>query len=184
MLKNVFFALACKNIVFLLFIQSSFRWKQIHSGSFQLRFLYKLSLFFYTHNCLNSLYSAPNGLEFYPKCGESLQTIDRTGTQNINDTLDEIYRDPLKDLNFVRTTDFWTGSVDPAVYNPENIILKYLSDPLNGKTYLYIDRKYRGISNYIKNLSWICSWDDTYSDNELTYYLLSTSISTLLNSSP
>ena len=97
---------------------------------------------------------------------------------DINNTLDTVFTDPLKDFDFQRTDDFWQSGdpnsiyENPAVYDPGDLVLRYLSDPVDGSTHLYIDRKYRGSYNYIKNLSWVCSWNGTYSDDDLTYYVL------------
>lgn len=119
-------------------------------------------------SCILNHYAANNGLKFYPECGESLAF---ESSLNPNDTLADIYKDPRREWDFVRTPDAYVGSSSPSVYDPMDIIIKYLSDPSNSRTYLYIDRKYR--NTYTMNVSWVCHWEDTYSDNDLTYYLLS-----------
>ena len=101
-------------------------------------------------------------MDFYRK-----YSLNQSAEYDINEEVS----DPLEEWEYVRSADYWN-----YVYNPRDIVLKYLHDPKDGKTYLYIDRKYiidYDIRNQQHNLSWICYWDDMYSDDDLVYYLLS-----------
>ena len=86
-------------------------------------------------------------------------------------TFDYLFSDPLIDLDFIRSDDYYVSDETSPVFDPSDIIIKYYSDPTNNQTNLFIDRKYKVNGGYSKNISWTCQWNSNYSDNSLTFYL-------------